>query len=32
MRERLAFIHCTRQMLLKELFLLLPPDKVVVEI
>jgi c-di-GMP-related signal transduction protein len=29
---RLAFIHCTRQMLLKEFFLLLPPDKVVVEI
>ncbi len=29
---RLAFINCTRQMLLKEFFLLLPPDKVVVEI
>ena len=29
---RLAFIDCTHQMLLKELFLLLPPDKVVVEI
>jgi len=29
---RLAFINCTRQMLLKEYFFLLPPDKVVVEI
>lgn len=29
---RLAFINCTHQMLLKEFFLLLPPDKVVVEI
>ncbi len=29
---RLAFINCTHQMLLKEYFLLLPPDKVVVEI
>ncbi|HEY1678928.1 MAG TPA: HDOD domain-containing protein [Candidatus Sulfotelmatobacter sp.] len=29
---RLAFINCTEQMLLQEYFLLLPPDKVVVEI
>lgn len=29
---RLAFINCTHQMLLKEFFLLLPADKVVVEI
>ena len=29
---RLAFINCTHQMLLKEYFLLLPPDKVVIEI
>ena len=29
---RLAFINCTHQMLLKEFFLLLPPDKVVVAI
>ena len=29
---RLAFINCTQQMLLKEFFLLLPPDKVVIEI
>jgi len=29
---RLAFINCTQQMLRKEYFLLLPPDKVVVEI
>lgn len=29
---RLAFINCTRQMLLKDYFLLLPPDKVVIEI
>lgn len=29
---RLAFINCTHQMLRKEYFLLLPPDKVVVEI
>ena len=29
---RLAFINCTHQMLLKDYFLLLPPDKVVVEI
>ena len=29
---RLAFINCTHQMLLKEYFLLLPSDKVVVEI
>ena len=29
---RLAFINCTQQMLLKEFFLLLPADKVVVEI
>lgn len=29
---RLAFINCTEQMLLKEYFLLLPADKVVVEI
>ncbi len=29
---RLAFINCTHQMLLKDYFLLLPPDKIVVEI
>ena len=29
---RLGFINCTRQMLLKEFFLLLPPDRVVVEL
>lgn len=29
---RLAFVNCTQHMLLKEFFLLLPPDKVVVEI
>jgi c-di-GMP-related signal transduction protein len=29
---RFAFINCSHQMLLKEYFLLLPPDKVVVEI
>ena len=29
---RLAFINCSHQMLLKEYFLLLPPDKVVIEI
>jgi len=29
---RLAFINCTHQMLLKDYFLLLPPDKVVIEI
>lgn len=29
---RLAFINCTQQMLLKDYFLLLPPDKVVIEI
>jgi c-di-GMP-related signal transduction protein len=29
---RLAFINCTRQMLLKDYFLLLPPDKIVIEI
>jgi len=29
---RLAFINCTQQMLLKESFLLLPPNEVVVEI
>ena len=29
---RLAFINCTEQMLLQEYFLLLPPEKVVVEI
>jgi len=29
---RLAFINCTQQMLRKEYFFLLPPDKVVVEI
>jgi EAL and modified HD-GYP domain-containing signal transduction protein len=29
---RLVFINCTHQMLLKEYFFLLPPDKVVVEI
>ena len=29
---RLGFINCTHQMLLKELFLLLPPDKIVIEI
>jgi len=29
---RLAFINCTHQMLLKEYFLLLPPDKIVIEI
>ncbi|MGB8064589.1 MAG: HDOD domain-containing protein [Candidatus Sulfotelmatobacter sp.] len=29
---RLGFINCTRQMLLKELFLLLPSDKIVLEI
>jgi EAL and modified HD-GYP domain-containing signal transduction protein len=29
---RLAFINCSQQMLLKEYLLLLPPDKVVVEI
>jgi c-di-GMP-related signal transduction protein len=29
---RLAFINCTEQMLLKEFFLLLPPDQVVIEL
>ena len=29
---RLAFINCTQEMLLKEFFLLLPPEKIVVEI
>lgn len=29
---RLGFINCNRQMLLKEYFLLLPPDRVVVEV
>src|SRR3954465_127113 len=29
---RLGFINCTREMLLKEFFLLLPPDKIVIEI
>jgi EAL and modified HD-GYP domain-containing signal transduction protein len=29
---RLGFINCTREMLLKEYFLLLPPDKVVIEV
>lgn len=29
---RLAFINCTREMLLQDYFLLLPPDKVVIEI
>ncbi len=29
---RLGFINCTQQMLLKEFFLLLPPDKIVIEI
>src|SRR5579863_331893 len=29
---RLAFINCTRQMLLKDHLFLLPPDKVVVEV
>ena len=29
---RLAFINCTEQMLLKELFLLLPSDRTVLEI
>jgi c-di-GMP-related signal transduction protein len=29
---RLAFINCTQQMLIKELFLLLPADEVVIEI
>src|ERR1700728_2930787 len=28
----LAFINCTHQMLLKDYFLLLPPDKIVIEI
>jgi c-di-GMP-related signal transduction protein len=29
---RLAFINCTHEMLLKDYFLLLPPDKVVIEV
>lgn len=29
---RLGFINCTQQMLLKEFFLLLPPDRIVIEI
>jgi EAL and modified HD-GYP domain-containing signal transduction protein len=29
---RLGFINCTEQMLLKEFFLLLPPDRIVIEI
>src|SRR5260370_21222142 len=29
---RLGFINCTHQMLLKDFFLLLPPDKIVIEI
>ncbi len=29
---RLAFVNCTELMLLKELFLLLPPDQVVIEL
>ena len=29
---RLGFVNCTRQMLLSETFLLLPPDRVVIEI
>src|ERR1700739_4812863 len=29
---RMGFINCTHQMLLKEFFLLLPPDKIVMEV